>query len=79
VCADRGADPPALNGHCTLTPGQLPGSPAPVAGNTGGFRDGLGALIPTDQRGFVPPFGPRCDIGAYELAPLRVFLPWITR
>lgn len=45
-----------------------------------GCRDGVGALILTDQRGFVRPFptGGRCDIGAYEFG-WSLFLPLIAK
>ncbi|HZY45942.1 MAG TPA: choice-of-anchor Q domain-containing protein [Anaerolineae bacterium] len=76
--------PPHFNGGPTLNLALLPGSPAIDAGNTGGCRDGLGALIPTDQRGFPRPAnggvnGLRCDIGAYEWYRFGVFLPLIRK
>lgn len=45
-----------------------------------GCRDGLGALILTDQRGFVRPWptGGRCDMGAYEFG-WTLILPVILR
>jgi CSLREA domain-containing protein len=61
------------NGGPTQTHALLPGSPAIDAGNPGGCRDNLGALLTTDQRGFPRPVDGnndnvlRCDIGAYEL------------
>ncbi len=60
--------PLQYNGGPTRTAALLPGSPALDTANTGGCRDALGALILTDQRGFIRPFptGGRCDIGAFE-------------
>jgi hypothetical protein len=68
------------DGGPTLTAPLAPTSPAVNAGNTGGCRDGVGALILTDQRGFVRPFptGGRCDIGAYEFG-WSLFLPLIAK
>jgi hypothetical protein len=37
-------------------------------GNPSGCTDTLGAALTTDQRGIARPQGPRCDIGAFELA-----------
>ena len=76
--------PPALNGGLTLNLALLPGSPAIDAGNTGGCRDLLGALISTDQRGFGRPVnggvnGLRCDIGAFEYYSKALFLPLILK
>jgi hypothetical protein len=58
--------PLANNGDSTLTHALLTGSPAIDAGNAGGCTDNLGAMLPTDQRGFHCPIGPHCDIGAVE-------------
>jgi hypothetical protein len=68
------------NGGPTLTEALLQGSPAIDAGNTGGCRDGLGALVATDQRGSVRPYPPRgrCDIGAYERV-VPLYLPLIVK
>jgi predicted outer membrane repeat protein len=57
------------NGGPTLTQALLAGSPAVDAGQPGNCTDELGAPITTDQRGFARPFGPRCDIGAFEYYP----------
>lgn len=72
--------PISYNGGPTLNLALLPTSPALDSGNTGGCRDVLGALIPTDQRGWARPYpaGGRCDIGAYELG-ASLFLPLIRR
>ncbi|KAA0252280.1 MAG: hypothetical protein EDM79_21515, partial [Chloroflexi bacterium] len=48
------------NGGFTQTHGLLPGSPAIDAGN-------IPECPLDDQRGQARPFGPACDIGAYEL------------
>ncbi len=70
------------NGGSTRTHALLSGSPAIDAGNPGGCTDNLGALIATDQRGFLRPANGagtfRCDIGAFELQRL-LFLPLILR
>jgi hypothetical protein len=60
------------NGGSTQTHALLAGSPAIDAGNPGGCRDNLGALLRTDQRGFRRTVDgnrdgtARCDIGAVE-------------
>jgi hypothetical protein len=64
--ADPKLGPLQSNGGPTQTHALLPGSPAIDAGNPGGCRDKLGALLITDQRGFPRP-AVGCDIGAYEL------------
>jgi CSLREA domain-containing protein len=56
--------PLADNGGSTLTHALLLGSPAINAGNPA--TPGTSACALTDQRGVPRPFGPRCDIGAYE-------------
>lgn len=60
--------PLQFNGGVTQTHALLDGSPAIDAGNTGGCTDNLGAPITTDQRGVHRPYGPYCDIGAFEFA-----------
>jgi hypothetical protein len=63
--------PRANNGGPTLTMALLPGSPAIEAANN--------ATCPaTDQRGWHRPFGPLCDIGAYERGAF-LHLPLILR
>jgi hypothetical protein len=47
------------NGGSTLTMAPMPDSPAINQGNNA-------ICPPTDQRGVARPFGPACDIGAYE-------------
>lgn len=64
-----GVAPLLDNGGPTATRGILTSSPAFNGGNPAGCRDFAGALLTTDQRGFARPFGPRCDIGAFELHP----------
>ncbi len=63
--------PLANNGGSTKTMALLPGSPAIDAGN-----DAL--CPPTDQRGAHRPFGPHCDIGAYERG-AYLYLPLILK
>jgi predicted outer membrane repeat protein len=61
----------------TQTVALLPGSAAIDAGN-----DAICAAAPVnnlDQRGISRPQGPHCDIGAFEVAPHRTFLPLIMR
>jgi CSLREA domain-containing protein len=53
------------NGGQTFTIALLPGSPAVDSIPPG--VNGCGTTITTDQRGVARPFGPGCDIGAYEL------------
>ena len=53
--------PLQLNGGPTQTQALLPGSPAIDAGDNSGCPA-------TDERGVLRPFGPACDIGAYERA-----------
>jgi CSLREA domain-containing protein len=52
------------NGGPTLTHGLLAGSPAIDAGTASGCLDHSGAILATDQRGFVR--NGTCDIGAFE-------------
>src|SRR5262245_29687306 len=60
------------NGGPTQTHALVAGSPAIDAGDPGGCRDGSGALLQTDQRGFPRNVDgnndgtARCDIGAVE-------------
>jgi Calx-beta domain-containing protein len=66
---DLRVGPLANNGGPTWTMALQPDSPALDQGNN--------ALCPpTDQRGVARPYGPRCDIGAYEAAvsPTPAFL-----
>ena len=62
----------AFHGGPTRTHALLAGSPAIDAVAPGGCVDGLGAALPTDQRGYVryvdgdADDDPCCDIGAYE-------------
>lgn len=64
--------PLADNGGPTQTHALPAGSPAIDAGNAGGCRDSLGALLTADQRGFARTVDGDadgtaiCDIGAYE-------------
>jgi hypothetical protein len=64
--------PLADNGGPTATHALVAGSPAIDAGNPGGCPDNSGALLLTDQRGFVRHVDGnndgtvRCDIGAFE-------------
>ncbi len=69
-----GLDPAGLlsNGGPTPTIALLPGSPAVDSIPPG--VNGCGTTIITDQRGVARPFGPGCDIGAYELD-FKGFLP----
>jgi len=46
-------------------------SPLVDGGNPGGCTDETGAPLTTDQRGVARPQGPRCDIGAVEVARLN--------
>jgi len=65
------------NGGPTHTMALLSGSAAIEAAN-----DAICAAPPVnnrDQRGVARPQGPHCDIGAYEVAPHRTFLPMIVR
>ena len=66
LLADPKLGPLQNNGGPTQTHALLASSPAIDAGDPGGCRDNLGALLTTDQRGFPRP-AVGCDIGAYEL------------
>jgi hypothetical protein len=74
ILADPKLGPLQNNGGPTQTHVLLAGSPAIDAGDPGGCRDNLGALLTTDQRGFrrtVDGNGDgtaRCDIGAVEFS-----------
>jgi CSLREA domain-containing protein len=59
------------NGGRNQTHALLPGSPAIDAGTNAGCPA-------TDQRGVARPFGPACDIGAFEYV-VRVYLPLLLR
>jgi len=74
-CASSGVPPMAVNprlgplqnnGGPTATHALLAGSPAIDAGDVGGCRGFDGGVLLTDQRGVERPFGPGCDLGAYE-------------
>ena len=54
------------NGGPTKTHALPSGSAAINAGNIAGCVDGDGAPIATDQRGVHRPYGPYCDVGAFE-------------
>ena len=58
--------PLADNGGSTETHALLTGGPAIDAGNPAGCTDEAGMPLLTDQRGEPRPFGPACDIGAFE-------------
>jgi hypothetical protein len=82
--ADPLLGPLADNGGRTQTHALLFGSPAIDAGDPGGCRDNLGALLSTDQRGLHRPAnggvnGLRCDIGAFEYYRASLFLPLIQK
>ena len=59
------------NGGPTFTHALLPGSPAIDAGNPAAPGSGGLACSANDQRGVARPQGTRCDIGAFEFAPLQ--------
>jgi hypothetical protein len=63
-----GLGPLQDNGGPTATHALLPDSAAIDAGDPGGCRDALGAVLTADQRGFARPVGSACDIGAFEAA-----------
>jgi hypothetical protein len=82
--ADIVGQPPLLgpladNGGLTPTRALLPDSPAIDAGDVTGCRDAQGILLTTDQRGQPRPQGGACDIGAFEVVLMRVYLPLIAR
>ena len=60
--------PLADNGGPTQTHALLPNSPAIDAADPAGCADAQGNPLTTDQRGQPRPHGPRCDIGAFEVA-----------
>jgi CSLREA domain-containing protein len=72
VNTDPLVGPLSDNGGDTLTHALLNGSPAIDSGTCV-----LG--IDTDQRGFLRPYGDDCDIGAFELHTVYVYLPLIVR
>ncbi len=63
--ADLYLDPLADNGGPTLTHALLDGSPA--------INASTGSCPPNDQRLIVRPFGPACDVGAYESSSATAF------
>jgi len=72
--------PLGQNFGATQTQALLPGSPAIEAGQQPACTNGNGFAIPTDQRGFARPGGPRCDIGAFEYYTVfSAFLPVVQR
>ncbi|MCC6191750.1 MAG: CSLREA domain-containing protein [Anaerolineales bacterium] len=75
-----GLGPLHANGGPTLTHALLAGSPAINAGDPGGCRDGDGAALDTDQRGYER--ADRCDIGAFEFGAQTawlLFVPFTSR
>jgi len=58
----------AANGGPAETIALSAGGPAIDAGDPGGCTNPLGEPVTVDERGIPRPQGPRCDIGAYELA-----------
>jgi len=56
------------NGGPTKTHALPGGSAAIDGGNTAGCVDGDGAPIAKDQRGVHRPYGPHCDVGAFEVS-----------
>ena len=60
--------PLQFNGGLTATHAIAPPSPAVDGGDPAGCTDNLGAPVTTDQRGIARPYGPHCDIGAFEYA-----------
>ncbi len=70
--ADLG--PLQANGGPTVTHALLSTSIAIDAGNPAGCVDGSSALLTTDQRGYLRPQGPACDLGAYEANALLVMI-----
>jgi CSLREA domain-containing protein len=76
-----GLGPLQDNGGPTPTHALLTDSLALDAGNPAGCTDQLGNVLVVDQRGMARPvdgdsvLGARCDIGAFELSPIRYYLP----
>lgn len=67
------------NGGDTLTHALLPGSPAIEGGNPLPPGSSEDACEVTDQRGVPRPQWVRCDIGAFEFVPNKLYLPLIHR
>ncbi len=74
AAAGLGLDPAGLadNGGATRTVALLPGSPAVNAGDAAACA--AAPVGGVDQRGVARPQGARCDVGAYELAPVPTTL-----
>jgi CSLREA domain-containing protein len=73
--------PLQINGGTTQTQALMPGSPAIDTGAPAGCTGAAGAPIMTDQRGFPRPYGPACDIGAFEYNPniSMTFMPFLRK
>jgi predicted outer membrane repeat protein len=79
---------PGMNRDPKLGPLQDNGGPThtmalgPSSAAIDAADDAVCAAAPVnnlDQRGITRPQGPHCDIGAFEVAPHRTFLPMIVR
>ena len=75
---DPRLDPLGLNGGPTETHALLADSPA-LDVVTNGCTTYLGEILATDQRGVARPNGTACDIGSYERALYRLYLPLVVR